>query len=274
MTSEPTRGGRTGFTLIELLVVIAILALLAALLLPVLTRAKAAAKSAACKSNLRQLGLALNMYVNDYDKYPGNGVLVSGHEFSGAGGFAGVFANGMNWLNPYLGGRFDPKLDNEYALPTTPTVFNCPAEPPRYFPGLGGAPGNSWYNLGYGYNEVGTGWRAVPRLQLGLGFTIGLTGYDAYGLPLGDRHYVTPADVRAPSDMIAIGDGASWLNPNIPGGVLSFTNGTVTAPHNSGANIVFCDGHVEYGRRAQWIGSPDARWRRWNRDNQPHPETW
>jgi prepilin-type N-terminal cleavage/methylation domain-containing protein len=59
------RGLQEGFTLIELLVVIAIVAILAALLLPALARGKAAAKSAACKSNLRQLGLALGMYVHD-----------------------------------------------------------------------------------------------------------------------------------------------------------------------------------------------------------------
>ena len=58
------------FTLIELLAVIAIIAILAALLLPMLTRAKAQAKAAGCKSNLRQIGLGLAMYVTDYRKYP------------------------------------------------------------------------------------------------------------------------------------------------------------------------------------------------------------
>jgi prepilin-type N-terminal cleavage/methylation domain-containing protein/prepilin-type processing-associated H-X9-DG protein len=56
---------RPGFTLIELLVVIAIIALLAALLLPVLSRTKEQGKSAACLSNLRQIGLSLQLYVQD-----------------------------------------------------------------------------------------------------------------------------------------------------------------------------------------------------------------
>lgn len=71
--TNTSRASHAGFTLIELLVVIAVIAILAALLLPVLATSKAAAQSAACKSNLRQLGMALNMYVDDYGKYPGNG---------------------------------------------------------------------------------------------------------------------------------------------------------------------------------------------------------
>jgi len=60
------RTKKSGFTLIELLVVIAIIAILAAILFPVFARAKAKAQQSVCLSNMKQLGLGLMMYVEDY----------------------------------------------------------------------------------------------------------------------------------------------------------------------------------------------------------------
>src|SRR5438552_1086070 len=67
---QPARTLRSAFTLIELLVTLAIIAILASLLLTAISRAKKSAQTARCKSNLRQLTLALSMYVSDQAAYP------------------------------------------------------------------------------------------------------------------------------------------------------------------------------------------------------------
>ena len=61
---------RRAFTLIELLVVVAVISILAALLLPVLSRAKEAGRATACRNNLRQFGLAANLYAGDANRFP------------------------------------------------------------------------------------------------------------------------------------------------------------------------------------------------------------
>lgn len=274
------RHPRIAFSLVELLVVIAVISILAALLLPALAKGKIAAQSAACKGNLRQLGLALAMYVQDNGHYPGNGVIVFAgmpEEQEAAIFFNG---NGMRWLKPYLRGNYDPKDDIASHNVTVPwegsTVFRCPGQDRI-------APKQDEHNYAftpssdYGYNELGTAWRTATA-RIGLGFTIEFSGVDAFGRVDGPRQYVKPDSIKAPSNLIALADGPTWIAPEFLGplGALSHRPhvGWLFIPHDAKANVVFCDGRVEQAKGARWVERTESARRRWNNDNQPHPETW
>src|SRR3989440_12560324 len=107
-----TRQRKTGFTLVELLVVIAIIAVLIAVLLPVLASARRSAASLVCKSNLRQIGLALKMYSGaNRGVYPCSWIYpetisVAGQNYANEGVFWWVRLE----LDKYLPGVNDPTV--------------------------------------------------------------------------------------------------------------------------------------------------------------------
>lgn len=82
---------RSGFTLIELLVVIAIIAILAAILFPVFAKAREKARQTSCLSNMKQIGLGLMMYVQDWDEtMPGFKHRLYGGNSRGDGWYEGI----------------------------------------------------------------------------------------------------------------------------------------------------------------------------------------
>lgn len=247
-----------GFTLVELLTVVAILGVLAALVLATLSSAKGQAQAASCRNNLAQIGKAIALYTSDFSVYPGTrGAPISVTPRSASNGPPQWDQMWDHRLLPYVFGNRK--------------VFSCPADmtPPGWppFP-----PTNSLLtNYSYGYNAFGTAVQ-FPNLNLGLGYP---------GIP--ENNLTSPilevneSQIRAPSDMVAVGDLTDFpgvfdvtIKPNSP----SPYAGAPAARHDGGANIVFCDSHIEFAKRTNWIASTDLARRRWNSDHEPHPETW
>lgn len=206
---------RRGFTLIELLMVIAIISILAALLLPALSRAKAAARKVACISNLGQIGLAVRMYADEHEKglpYT-NDVIFSFKEC----------------VKPYLGLK-GPSSINE-------KVFACPADNFDLDGPIG-----QWFRVG--------GWVLSGKSF----YRQSHTHYSSYGfngLARGTKNFGMAqkpfSSVRDPARTVLVGEisGGIGLSSHAPMGQLQF---------NNAKNVVnFVDGHVGY-IRIYWNG--------------------
>jgi len=258
-----------GFTLIELLVVIAIIAILVGLLLPGLSLANRRAQFVKCKGNLRQITLALRMYVDDTGVYPSQDRL---------------YRDATRWheaLFPYLG--FSEKsllFTNAANFNRYHGVFRCPTDAAplmRIDSILYSAPNNLYSFLwrgSYGFNAAGA-YRPLVSNEKLLGL-MGATGSGEVTDP------VRESEVTVPSDMIALADGF-WIGANgrtgadnvlgrAPESVTREIPGNAASKRHSGKlNVAFCDGHVERMTVHHLLVNRAPAWlRKWNRDNEAH----
>lgn len=234
-----------GFTLIELLVVIAIIAILAAILFPVFARARENARRSSCQSNLKQLGLSIMQYTQDFDEkmvpiflYGTGQTLPNGTPTS-----TGQAVLWYNLLNPYIKNL---------------QIFNCPSS---------GLPATHTYTGGneggfnYGYNYL-----APFACSSNCGVNMG-GGGNAAGASL--------ASIEDPSGTLTIVDakyytvnsvGVPVTEQQMTGEAVCLTASwpdCVSARHLETSNILFADGHVKAMNWKNFMGTGLSSYRYW-----------
>jgi prepilin-type processing-associated H-X9-DG protein/prepilin-type N-terminal cleavage/methylation domain-containing protein len=283
---------RSAFTLVELLVVIGIIALLISILLPALSKARRAANTVKCGSNLHSMGQAISMYVNQYRHYPGHAGLGSGP-------------------NPFA--IWPVRLRN--MMNGNTKVFVCAAQDAGYgdwtswlaHPNSVGVSKATQADTGWGY-EVGeplldvhllvfsygyNDWGSVNVLGLGnprdpyLGFGGDCWHYldNPHVCELNASLVARSADAIIITDISTPGPGSGNWNFNVDP---TSTDGTQVPSkiHDGGANCLYCDGHATWKRQEELVlwdtknpnagefSATDPRYMRnapqWNNDNLVH----
>jgi len=261
---------KKAFTLIELLVVIAIIAILAAILFPVFAQAKAAAKATSELTNVKQIGMGIQIYLGDSDDTYAPGATKE---------WFPDYAAGQNWVAstaPYI-----KNLD----------IFHSPLDGQAMFPAPdSGDPGNPWVKgewIGAAISVAVNGFEDVKGLDGNWDWNGPLKGvmglYDAGAWNVASHAVVSASRVTQPassvllttkyssdlkrttgalngssfywSNMMRLGNHVNWWDwqgARIPAGTGNRTatypggvNGGVSVGPNKRATFVFCDGHAK-----------------------------
>ncbi|MBI3991365.1 MAG: DUF1559 domain-containing protein [Candidatus Omnitrophica bacterium] len=217
---------RSGFTLVELLVVIAIIAILAAMMLPTLGKAREMAMRAVCKGNMKQIGLAMQMYAGDYQGYyplyqwvtnpPGAWNAASSQWLLGWGGYIKHYGGrDASWVQ-------DPPDSNIDIEAIKRWVLHCPSD--KNMPNAGNT--FPWYSYAYAYNLS----------ERDTGDTVVLVDQSSDNANKADAWKYHPANAAGPL-------GTAFKNHG-----------------NDGVNALYLDGHVE------WVPDEKTRDRIYNRE--------
>jgi prepilin-type N-terminal cleavage/methylation domain-containing protein/prepilin-type processing-associated H-X9-DG protein len=214
---------RKGFTLIELLVVIAIIAILASILFPVFGRARENARRSSCQSNLKQIGLGIIQYTQDYDEnFP----------LAGTGSTSVVSSPPVGWadsIQPYL---------------KSTQIYQCPSDsnPQGNDPTIAGYT-DYWYNsnLSSPGDAVGAVNVAVNSAALANATLTIMTGdgTSENGTAAYRCNGTTSTNVAESTNMNRPANNAST-------GLV--TTGAIVTRHLEGLNLLFADGHVKWNK--------------------------
>ncbi len=233
---------KMGFTLIELLVVIAIIAILAAILFPVFAQARAQARKVVCLSNMKQIGLASMMYVQDYDE------IFAPNRLYKDGTNTDIAPNGATWhalIYPYI---------------KNSEIFFCPDDTLN----VGGSEGYIDGNI-FGTHDGGDDNTAPNPGAKCLSYAYNGATFNK------DNAGIALASITAPSNIMMHVETRMWwpdLGPWIldpwyednwllgwgwPAGKGMFSS------HNGMLNWSYCDGHVKTKKLASTI-APNYEW--------------
>ncbi|MGQ9525572.1 MAG: prepilin-type N-terminal cleavage/methylation domain-containing protein [Armatimonadota bacterium] len=234
-------GKRPGFTLIELLVVIAILAILAAILFPVLAAARRSAYQSQCLSNLKQLGVAVQSYAQDWDDtFPyaidfADGIYVDLYSQSRVVWLVPDAEDRVRALLkvPNRGGYVDQVL-SPYVK--SHLLWRCPAD------------------IGMGFTNLGSLYAGHD--------TAGMSAYEAFGMSYGYRSELglagyTIGGLRKPSEVNVLNDAAGYWHTRYSRQPKS---GQVDADDSDrwSFNVLYADGHVKNTGKSAFDNSWDV----------------